>query len=477
MNIIYLLIATLCSFLISCAAPARLDEASRTIAGTVTYRSRIALPADAEIVVEARDSAGKLLAEKTMPTQGRQPPFPYALQIHPNVGATLRAGIHVGGQARWASDPMEIAAGSGPDDGLEIVVKPFRPMGFASRLRCGETDVILGAVGPNAVLEVGGERFELAPVQSAAGKRFEAKGDPETFLQTNGGQSLVSIKGKTLRECSDVETPPESGASDPKTSGSGVTRGANNERVDAEQAGMAHIGDLPASYEGELSCPGCEGIRYRLNLLTGYRYILRATYEGTGYQADTSGDWRFLADGMELALAADGARGHHLFAVEEGVTLRWLDKRMESASPLKRRSAYQAIEPRAAQATDGLEDALWKLNRLNDAPLALKPKQPVPHLTLNSLDHNVNGHSGCNLLTGHYRLDDTRLEFGKMATTRRACMPGMEIEQRFLAALERVKAWRLDGLKLELLDANGKPIARFEKEMPKPSPRYHRKPN
>lgn len=478
MNLIsYLLIAVVSSCLISCTAPAKREEAGRTIAGTVTYRTRIALPANAEIVVEASDADGKVLAEKTMPTQGRQPPFPYTLQIPPDVGATLRAGIHVGGQPKWASDPIEIAAGSGPDDGLEIVVKPFRPMGFASRLRCGETDVTLGAVGPNAALEVGGERFELAPVQSAAGKRFAAKDDPETFFQPKDGHSQLSIRGKMLPECSDVKTPPGNSAADPEASGSDGARRANNERVDAEQAGMVGIGDLPASYEGELSCPGCEGIRYRLNLLVGHRYALRTTYEGTGYQADTTGNWRFLADGMELLLAAGSGGGQHLFAVEEGATLRWLDKRMESASLLKRDAAFQAIEPHTVQPTDGLENVRWKITELEGAPVVGKPRQPVPSLTLNSLDHSVNGHSGCNLMTGYYLLDNTRLEFGKIATTRRACMPGMEIEQRFLAVLERVKAWRLNGLKLDLLDANGKPVARFEKEAPKPILYHRRKTN
>ncbi|MGR8932049.1 MAG: YbaY family lipoprotein, partial [Gammaproteobacteria bacterium] len=295
-----LLIAAVASCLISCAAPARLDEAGRTIAGTVTYRARIALPSGSEVVVEARDGNGKVLAEKTLPTQGRQPPFQYTLQIPADVTATLRAGIRVGGQPRWASEPIEIAAGSEPNDGIEIVVQPVRPVGFASRLRCGETDVTLGAEGQNAVLEVGGERFELAPVQSASGRRYQASGDPQTFVQLEGSRSQVSIRGKMLPECSDLKTPPENGTAIPDTYGSSGARRATDERVDDEQAGMAGIGDLPSSYEGELSCQGCEAIRYQLNLLPDHRYVLRASYRGTGHQSDSSGIWRFLADGTEL---------------------------------------------------------------------------------------------------------------------------------------------------------------------------------
>jgi hypothetical protein len=38
----------------------------------------------------------------------------------------------------------------------------------------------------------------------------------------------------------------------------------------------------------------------------------------------------------------------------------------------------------------------------------------------------------------------------------------MDIQRAFLEALERVKTWRLDGRHLELLDVDGKPVARFQ---------------
>ncbi|MGR8932749.1 MAG: META domain-containing protein, partial [Gammaproteobacteria bacterium] len=199
------------------------------------------------------------------------------------------------------------------------------------------------------------------------------------------------------------------------------------------------------------------------------------SYRGTGHQSDSSGIWRFLADGTELLLAAGDREGQCLFEIDAGSGLRWLNKGMESASLLKRVDAFQAIQPRTTQATDGLENVHWRLTELEDVPVVGKPPQPgelpqpAPWLTLNSLEHSVIGQSGCNLMTGHYLIDDSRLEFVKIATTRRACMPGITIEQGFLAVLERVKGWRLDGLKLDMLDANGQPVAHFRKEAPKPS--------
>ena len=50
----------------------------------------------------------------------------------------------------------------------------------------------------------------------------------------------------------------------------------------------------------------------------------------------------------------------------------------------------------------------------------------------------------------------------RMMGTMMACTEGMEVERAFLAALERVRRWRLSGSQLELLDGAGTALARFE---------------
>jgi heat shock protein HslJ len=49
-----------------------------------------------------------------------------------------------------------------------------------------------------------------------------------------------------------------------------------------------------------------------------------------------------------------------------------------------------------------------------------------------------------------------------MAGTMMACPTGMEQEQRFLEALQRVERYRIRGSHLEMLDATGAVVARFE---------------
>jgi hypothetical protein len=43
-----------------------------------------------------------------------------------------------------------------------------------------------------------------------------------------------------------------------------------------------------------------------------------------------------------------------------------------------------------------------------------------------------------------------------------ACAEGLETEEKFLAALEQVKTWKIVGEHLELYDAHGAFLARFE---------------
>ncbi len=61
---------------------------------------------------------------------------------------------------------------------------------------------------------------------------------------------------------------------------------------------------------------------------------------------------------------------------------------------------------------------------------------------------------------GGPRSGDT-LTFGQMAGTMMACAQGMDSEKAFLEALGQVNKWKT-GQHLELFDARGKLVARFE---------------
>jgi heat shock protein HslJ len=76
--------------------------------------------------------------------------------------------------------------------------------------------------------------------------------------------------------------------------------------------------------------------------------------------------------------------------------------------------------------------------------------------------NRVTGYGGCNELTGTYTLKGNDLTFGGVAMTRRACIDGMDTEGIFAPALTGVRSWRILGEHLELYDASGTTVARFE---------------
>lgn len=77
----------------------------------------------------------------------------------------------------------------------------------------------------------------------------------------------------------------------------------------------------------------------------------------------------------------------------------------------------------------------------------------------------VGGFAGCNRFGGQYEQTGGGLSFSPLAATRMACMDGMDTEQQFLDMLGKVKGMKLEGDKLELLDAQGKVLASFTRRV------------
>lgn len=111
--------------------------------------------------------------------------------------------------------------------------------------------------------------------------------------------------------------------------------------------------------------------------------------------------------------------------------------------------------------THDLEGTRWVLVRLNDQEIAVSDRRREPYFALASGEHRVAGHGGCNRLMGSYELNGDKIEFSKMALTRMAC-PDVGFEGAFVKALEAAEHWRISGAHLELTDAAGTVVARFE---------------
>ncbi len=115
-----------------------------------------------------------------------------------------------------------------------------------------------------------------------------------------------------------------------------------------------------------------------------------------------------------------------------------------------------------APAGSSLRGTYWKLVRLNREAVDAADRQQEPYLIFATHDTRVAGSGGCNRVTGSFELDGDELHLGQMVATKMACRHGMDLEQQFLRALEKVKRYRIRGSHLDMLDGAGTVIARFE---------------
>ncbi len=123
-----------------------------------------------------------------------------------------------------------------------------------------------------------------------------------------------------------------------------------------------------------------------------------------------------------------------------------------------------AAERTSAERTvqEPLVNTYWKLTHLSDAPVTVVEQQREAHFVLHTDDQRVMGSTGCNRMTGSYRLEGDALSFDQLASTRRACADGMQTEQAFLDALGRTAEWRIVGQQLTLIAADGEVLARLQ---------------
>jgi heat shock protein HslJ len=113
-----------------------------------------------------------------------------------------------------------------------------------------------------------------------------------------------------------------------------------------------------------------------------------------------------------------------------------------------------------SQGSLALEGTQWRL-------VALEGKPPLADTALSaefSADQ-ISGSAGCNHFFGTYEVSGSDLTISDVARTEMYCADPegvMDQEETFAAALTSAASYRLDGARLELLDATGNVILAFE---------------
>lgn len=77
----------------------------------------------------------------------------------------------------------------------------------------------------------------------------------------------------------------------------------------------------------------------------------------------------------------------------------------------------------------------------------------------------IAGRGGCNRYGGSVKVSGASLLIDQVFSTKMACAPAlMDQETRYLAALQAVRSFRMDGSKLVLVDATGAARLRFSRQ-------------
>jgi heat shock protein HslJ len=104
----------------------------------------------------------------------------------------------------------------------------------------------------------------------------------------------------------------------------------------------------------------------------------------------------------------------------------------------------------------------WRLTRLGERPVVLSPGQNEPYLVFDPQNNQVAGSGGCNYFVGAYEMEGTSIRFGVVASHAMACPEGEDLDADLLAVIEGAVSFRKTAHHLELFDADGAMIARFE---------------
>ncbi len=117
--------------------------------------------------------------------------------------------------------------------------------------------------------------------------------------------------------------------------------------------------------------------------------------------------------------------------------------------------------PRSGVSPPALLQTVWRVTDLANRPVAAGPLGREAHLVLDT-EGRASGSDGCNRIAGGYQLVGETIRFSRLAGTLMACSNAGEAERAFRDALGRAQSWRIIDNRLELVDAAGTLLARFE---------------
>lgn len=374
------------------------------IEGSLFYLQRIALPDNAQAIVELREGArGPLAVEQRMELRGRQVPVQFAIELDrgllkPATDYVLQAAIQVNDEPRWVAAPVPVALAGALVQLGEIRLDPFTPESFASEFQCGGLRITVNPVGDNLQVRVGEELFLMQPVVSASGAKYGLPDDPSTSFWSKGETALLEIRGETWPECL------------PAGTASAVSSEDELRAMGQEPSWLLRIGpddtELVTRFgEERETWPTPEP-----EVKPGQR---RWVIPGTTTPVLITSREQVCVDTMSgmhfpLTVSIDTGEGH--------------------------------LEGCGGRPVDLLLGPEWRVESIGGEPLV---EQSSVTLVFTE-EGRIAGSGSCNRYNAAFTLTGESLTFGQVAATMMACAPGlMEQEQRYFGVLSSVTGFAL----------------------------------
>lgn len=204
----FLLLAALWASAIGAAAGPP-PSAVLTIHGRVVLPDAAERSAGGQIVVELRDTqTDRVLAEQRLPLDASAPTQRFRLRL-PRAGLSrdqtlsLRGALLERGGTIRLSEPVAVdPASASVNAGALVLARAPRPLAFQTHIDCRLRQFVVGMAGDTLTLRDGEHSFALQPSAADPDQRFEAVGDPTTFVQTSGTAATVTVRGVTYAGCS-----------------------------------------------------------------------------------------------------------------------------------------------------------------------------------------------------------------------------------------------------------------------------------
>jgi copper homeostasis protein (lipoprotein) len=438
-------------------------QAAGQVIGTATYRERIALPPDAVFEatledVSKADAPAEIIGQARIERPGN-PPIRFEIQYEPariisSRRYSVRARILVGGKLFFVTDRSYPVLTGGQGNELALLLRRTGPSAPAGG-RAGPLGALPATfAGDLPCADCPGVRhqLELFPDQAFFLRTiYLGKGDDAGFDDIGGW--IIAGDRRTLVLHGGREAPLRFAIKDADTL----------RKLDPEGREIVSSLNYDLRRTREL-----QPLEPRLLMRGMYKYFADA---GRFTECLTRRSWPVAQaqDNAALESAYSKARrqpGEELLVNLEGRVAMRPKVEGEGQQPTLLVERFIRVTPGetcgARFATEPLENTYWKLTRLDDTAVTAAPQRREAHFILDPGSRRVRGSTGCNRLMGSYELSGDTLAFAQMAGTMMACLQGMDTEKAFLEALGQVNKWKIAGQHLELFDAGGKLIARFE---------------